>query len=128
MELNNHAKVWNITFKRANKFPKHISAEVFRFSKCVHYWFFTQFDLIIIFLQWMSGTWQSLKKQTCGLLSLLYLHMTPPWVLLEYEASLRNRFPRQLLEFCGLSRRFCVSSCVQNLRLVSHSLENPWAL
>lgn len=37
MELNKHAKVWNIAVKRANKFPKHISAEVFRFSNCVHY-------------------------------------------------------------------------------------------
>jgi len=41
MELNKHAKVWNIAVKRANTFPKHISAEVFRFSNCVHYWFFT---------------------------------------------------------------------------------------
>jgi len=38
MELNEHAKVWNEKGeKRANKFPKHISAEVFRFSNCVHY-------------------------------------------------------------------------------------------
>lgn len=37
MELNKHAKVWNEAVKRANKFPKHISAEVFGFSNCVHY-------------------------------------------------------------------------------------------